>query len=244
MENVPELLRSAEYALFRDAAKERGYLVEGRVVNMADFGVPQRRRRAIVLGSRLSPLSWPEPSHDDPTRLRLGRVPWSTFRSAVHGLPIEPDGRNWHRKRNPREESVIRYRAVPLDGGDRFAMQRVLDEAGLGHLVPRCWRQKPRGTTDVFGRLWWDRPALTIRTEFYKPEKGRYLHPVADRPITVREAARLMTFSDSFQFPESQSMTSVARQIGNAVPPRMSAVLGEAIADHLASAVSTRRNAA
>ena len=116
-------------------------------------------------------------------------------------------------------KSVQRYMAVPQNGGDRFQMQDNLDRAGRGHLVPACWRNKPRGTTDVFGRLWWDRPALTIRTEFFKPEKGRYLHPSEDRPITIREAARLMSFSDSFVFPETQSMTSVARQVGNAVPP-------------------------
>ena len=68
------------------------------------------------------------------------------------------------------------------------ALLRNLDRAGLPELVPACWRNKPTGTTDVFGRLWWDRPAYTIRTEFYKPEKGRYLHPSAHPPITVREA--------------------------------------------------------
>ena len=114
-------------------------------------------------------------------------------------------------------------------------MQAALDAEGLGHLVPRCWRNKPSGTTDVFGRLWWDRPALTIRTEFYKPEKGRYLHPVADRPLTVREGARCMTFPDDLRFPEHQSMTSVARQIGNAVPPQLAAILAASIAADLDS---------
>ena len=126
-----------------------------------------------------------------------------------------------------------RYKAVPRDGGDRFAMQRNLDRAGLGHLVPRCWREKPRGTTDVFGRLWWDRPALTIRTEFYKPEKGRYLHPSAHRPITVREAARLMSFPDDFVLPEDQAMSSVARQVGNAVPPLLARRIAESLAPSL-----------
>jgi DNA (cytosine-5)-methyltransferase 1 len=77
------------------------------------------------------------------------------------------------------------------------------------------------------GRLWWDRPSVTIRTEFFKPEKGRYLHPVAHRPITHREAARLQSFPDSFVFEGSK--IEVARQIGNAVPP----LLGKAIAEHL-----------
>ena len=114
-------------------------------------------------------------------------------------------------------------------------MQRNLDRAGLAELVPACWRNKPTGTTDVFGRLWWDRPAFTIRTEFYKPEKGRYLHPSAHRPITIREAARCMSFSDDFVLPADQPMTSVARQVGNAVPP----LLARRLAETLAAALDT-----
>ena len=232
MENVPQFLTSAEFELFATAARQRGFAVEARILNAADFGVPQRRRRAFVIGSRQGHIVWPEPSYADPSK-GLGTRAWVTFGEAVEGLPIEPDGKNWHRSRNPRPESLIRYRAVPQNGGNRFEMQRALDKAGQGRLVPRCWREKPNGTTDVFGRLWWDRPALTIRTEFYKPEKGRYLHPVADRPLTLREGARCMSFPDRFVFPETQPMTSVARQIGNAVPPLMAEVLGNAIADHL-----------
>jgi len=93
-------------------------------------------------------------------------------------------------------------------------------------LLPACWRNKKSGTTDVFGRLWWDRPAFTIRTEFYKPEKGRFLHPKQHRPITHREAARLQTFPDDFIFEGSKM--EVARQIGNAVPPRLALALAEA----------------
>jgi DNA (cytosine-5)-methyltransferase 1 len=231
MENVPELLRSAEYVEFERRASGLGFEVEAEVLNAADFGVPQRRRRAIVIGTRAGAPPWPVPTHGsaDPA----AGAPWVTFREAVQGLPLQPGGRSWHRPRNPRPESVRRYKAVPRDGGDRFAMQRNLDRAGLGHLVPRCWREKPRGTTDVFGRLWWDRPALTIRTEFYKPEKGRYLHPSAHRPITVREAARLMSFPDDFVLPEDQAMSSVARQVGNAVPPLLARRIAESLAPSL-----------
>jgi DNA (cytosine-5)-methyltransferase 1 len=253
MENVPELLRSAEYVEFRRRAEELGFEVEGEILNAADFGVPQRRRRAIVIGTRGLAIPWPEPTHADPATKPLSFVaqgdtkdrdplpgssrlaPWVTFREAVEGLPLRPDGKGWHRPRKPRPESVRRYKAVPRDGGDRFAMQRNLDRAGLGDLVPRCWREKPTGTTDVFGRLWWDRPALTIRTEFYKPEKGRYLHPSAHRPITVREAARLMSFPDDFVLPEEQAMTSVARQVGNAVPPLLARAIAESLAAVLAA---------
>jgi DNA (cytosine-5)-methyltransferase 1 len=258
MENVPELLRSAEFVEFQRRAESLGFKVESAILNAADFGVPQRRRRAIVIGTRSGPIPWPAPTHADPTlvtprvtsvdkakggstlvrdtRTSVGGVePWVTFREAVEGLSLQPDGRRWHRPRNPRPESVRRYKAVPRDGGDRFAMQRNLDRVGLGDLVPRCWREKPTGTTDVFGRLWWDRPALTIRTEFYKPEKGRYLHPSAHRPITVREAARLMSFPDDFVLPEEQAMSSIARQIGNAVPPLLARRIAEALAAALAA---------
>jgi DNA (cytosine-5)-methyltransferase 1 len=270
MENVPELLSSAEYLEFRRRAEALGFEVEGAILNAADFGVPQRRRRAIVLGVRSAAGAdspWPEPTHADPSVSLVAHratkdtdppanplsfvthrvtkdkgpdtgssrlAPWVTFREAVEGLPLRADGKRWHRPRQPRPESVRRYKAVPRDGGDRFAMQRNLDRAGLGDLVPRCWREKPTGTTDVFGRLWWDRPALTIRTEFYKPEKGRYLHPSAHRPITVREAARLMSFPDDFVLPEDQSMSSIARQVGNAVPPLLARRIAEALAASLA----------
>lgn len=226
MENVPELLVSAEYAEFKKRAEaDLGFTVEEDVLNAADYGVPQRRRRAIAIGVKKGSPSWPAATHSESD--------WVSFRAAVEGLPLQPDGKAWHRARNPRPFSVRRYKAVPRDGGDRFQMQKNLDRAGLGDLVPRCWREKPTGTTDVFGRLWWDKPALTIRTEFYKPEKGRYLHPSAHRPITVREAARCMSFDDGFVFPEHQSMTSVARQIGNAVPPLLARRIAEALAAHL-----------
>ena len=134
--------------------------------------------------------------------------------------------------------SIRRYKAVPRDGGNRFQMQNNLDRAGLPDLVPPCWRKKPAGTTDVFGRLWWDKPAVTIRTEFYKPEKGRYLHPSAHRPITVREAARCMSFPDDFELLADQAMTSVARQIGNAVPPLLAQRIGDSVVTALDAADS------
>jgi DNA (cytosine-5)-methyltransferase 1 len=232
MENVPELLASAEYAEFKTRVETLGFAVDQDILNAADYGVPQRRRRAIAIGVRSGSVPWPEPTHADPDS-GCELPEWVSFRTAVEGLPLQPDGKAWHRARNPRPFSVRRYKAVPRDGGNRFQMQKNLDRAGLGDLVPRCWREKPTGTTDVFGRLWWDRPAYTIRTEFYKPEKGRYLHPSAHRPITVREAARCMSFEDSFVFPEDQSMTSVARQIGNAVPPLLARRIAAALAAHL-----------
>ena len=233
MENVPQLLESQEYTSFSREVRRRGFRLDHRVLNVADYGVPQRRKRAIVIGARVHDVPWPAATHADPERQDRARLPWVTFRRAVEGLPLRPDGENWHRDRRPRPDTVQRYQAVPKDGGSRFDMEKALDRDGLGHLVPPCWRKHRRGSYDVFGRLWWDRPATTIRTEFYKPEKGRYLHPSEHRAITVREAARLMSIPDDFVLPEEQSMTAVARQIGNAVPPALACHLAGAIVEAL-----------
>lgn len=230
MENVPELLRSAEYHAFCEAARALGYMIEGRILNAADYGVPQRRRRAIVMGSRIGAPFWPEQTHFPPSAVALGGEGWRTFRDAVDGLPLKPSGEQWHRPRNPRPMSLERYRTIPAEGEGRFELA-----ARRPDITPACWLRKKSGSTDVFGRLWWDRPAYTIRTEFYKPEKGRYLHPSQHRPITVREAARCMSFPDSFEFPDGQPMTTVAKQVGNAVPP----LLAQALATCLAAQLDT-----
>ena len=236
MENVPELLRSAEFADFKNAAeRELHYRVEGRILNAADYGVPQTRRRAIVIGTRVGNVPWPDRTHYPRGQAPEGGSEWSTFRDAVRGLPLTPNGRDWHNARNPRPMSLERYRTIPGEGEGRFELADRRPD-----ITPRCWLEKPSGSTDVFGRLWWNRPVFTIRTEFYKPEKGRYLHPTEHRPITLREAARCMTFPDPpdfwFAARGEQSMTSVAKQIGNAVPPRLAEHIAVALADHLAAA--------
>jgi DNA (cytosine-5)-methyltransferase 1 len=238
MENVPQLLTSPQFAFFCEEVDALGFNVVEGVLNAADYGAPQSRRRAIVIGSRLGLPLMPRKTHGPESDGGRGYVVVRTAFANPTPLPNKPDGRNWHVGRaGIRDTSLLRYRAVPPSGGNRFQMQDTLDAEGLGDLVPRCWRKKTSGTTDVFGRMWWDRPAPTIRTEFYKPEKGRYLHPVAHRPITVREAARLQSFPDDFVFPKHQRMTSVARQIGNAVPPVLAAALARAVQDHMAAGV-------
>jgi len=236
MENVPQMLASKEYEEFAESIEEAGvYWLDEKILNVADYGVPQRRHRAFVIGTTLETVPWPVQTHADPALGDDAYEPWRTFNEAVKWMRRKPSGRNWHRDRSPRAESIQRYKAVP-PGGNRFDMERELDKQGLGHLVPRCWRRHRTGAHDVFGRLWSDQPATTIRTEFYKPEKGRYLHPTEDRAITVREAARLMSFPDDFILREDQPMTAVARQIGNAVPPLMAQRLAESIASSLDAA--------
>jgi DNA (cytosine-5)-methyltransferase 1 len=233
IENVPEFQKSVQFEellrLMKTDRLLRKYQAAYGVLNAADYGVPQRRRRGIfvaVLGTEDVP--WPPPPLCSEA---AGRAPYATVRDAIGDLPLDPailgigtrpdGGQDLHFRRTPLPSSIERYKAIP-EGGNRFDLARNRPD-----LLPRCWAEKRSGTTDVMGRLWWDRPAFTIRTEFFKPEKGRYLHPEAHRPITHREAARLQTFPDSFVFEGSK--IEIARQIGNAVPP----VLGQALARHI-----------
>jgi DNA (cytosine-5)-methyltransferase 1 len=201
-ENVPEFLRSAEFVQYAEAAERLGYTLAHGVLKAEDFGVPQKRRRAFCIGSR---GGWP--------CLPTGNGERTNVLQAIGHLSREPSGYNWHVGRNPTPKSVERYKLIP-PGGNRFDLVRQRPD-----LAPPCWLSKKTGTTDVFGRLEWDKPASTIRTEFFKPEKGRYLHPEAHRPITHREAAALQSFPESFLFKGSKM--EVARQIGEAVPPML-----------------------
>ena len=221
IENVPQFLKSAQFAAFLDTCQSdrqlADYTIVADVLNAADYGVPQRRHRGIVIGSRIGQPLWPAPTHGPDSNTG---TPYVTVREAIGDLPREPTDKDLHLGRNPRPMSIERYRAVP-EGGNRFDLA-----SNRPDLLPDCWRRKKSGTTDVFGRLWWDKPAFTIRTEFFKPEKGRYLHPEAHRPITHREAARFQTFPDDFVFEGSK--IEIARQIGNAVPPLLArAIAGE-----------------
>lgn len=229
LENVPPILKSQEYQELRGLLEKEGYSIEGRVLNSADFGVPQTRRRAFVIGTLRGVPSFPEPTHADPSKKRdLPR--WRTVRDAFSGLPVEPTEANWHIGRNPTPMSLERYRSVP-PGGNRWDLPP--------HLMPDCWKRKTKGGTDLFGRLWWDRPSVTIRCEFYKPEKGRYLHPEAHRPITHREAARLQGFPDSFDFQGKRIEVGV--QIGNAVPPGLAEAVARHVAEHVLETAARRR---
>jgi DNA (cytosine-5)-methyltransferase 1 len=221
MENVPPLLRSAEGRAFISQTQALGYSVEGHILNSADFGAPQVRKRTIIIGSRLGAPPFPDQSHVDPKKRDLitrHKFDWVTVRQAIGDLPFEPNGDGLHFGRNPTPKSIERYKHVPA-GGNRWNLPE--------DLMPDCWKRKTKGGTDLFGRLRWNEPSVTIRTEFFKPEKGRYLHPEAHRPITHREAARLQGFPDHFKFIGSK--IDIARLIGNAVPVMLAYSIAAAV---------------
>ena len=228
MENVPQLLSSLEFEEICTALSALDFkYIEADALVAANYGVPEVRKRAIIMASKLGPISLPRPTHINPKKIKSDRDffsdrqlrPWTTVKSAIGNLPKpkgieirnDPPPLDLHFGRSPTPISTERYEAIP-PGGNRFDLLKNRPD-----ITPDCWKRKTSGGTDLFGRLWWDRPSVTIRTEFFKPEKGRYLHPTQNRPITHREAARIQSFPDDFIF--CGSKIEIARQIGNAVPP-------------------------
>ena len=261
MENVDRFLRSPEYEAMREARKPGGaledYHIETRVLNAADYGVPQRRRRVIVMATRRDlveerglPLLHPEATHAKPLKGEptvssdVNCKPWVTVGEAVFAstpelvdrleLPLR-SCKNWgielpgpfrtmelHVGRRPTEHSLRRYAAIPAGGNRHDLPEELSTVSWIGHKT---------GSGDVMGRLRSDEPSVTIRTEFYKPEKGRYLHPTADRPITHLEAAMIQGFPMDFKWCGSKAQ--IARQIGNAVPIGLGHVLARRVYEYL-----------
>jgi DNA (cytosine-5)-methyltransferase 1 len=215
-ENVPELLTDKYWRYVAEARRileQAGYFVHLGVHNLADFGVPQERFRALMIASK-TPVLPPRPFLDPST--------YVTVRDAIGNLPPIAAGERsvidaLHFSAKHKESTIATIRAVPRDGGNR--------PPGVG---PDCLRRaherqgKPM-YEDVYGRLRWDRPAITITTYSRNPASGRFVHPEQNRGLTIREAANLQGFPTSYVF--EGSLDYCFRQIGNAVPPRFAAVL-------------------
>jgi len=247
MENVPQLLDTYEHGEIVGYAERMGFIVWQDKLIAADYGVAQKRIRAFIIGCRFfhpAIVFPPRKSHYNPESNNIqialpgmgndGYLPnprkWRTVRKVIGDLP-PPEGTgirdvppplDLHFGRSPTQMSIDRYKAIPEEGMNRFDLQKARPD-----LTPNCWLKKKTGSTDLFGRLWWEKPSLTIRTEFFKPEKGRYLHPEQHRPITHREAARIQSFPDDFIFKGSK--IEIAKQIGNAVPPLLAARVADVV---------------
>lgn len=226
VENVPEFFKDPAFDGVKSEAARLGYSFVTGILNAADYGVPQRRQRAFIIGSRIGRPHLPEPTHQQfgPT-LFSDLSPWTTVRDAIGDLPLNPNNSNRHDKKNSGPLALERYSHVP-PGGNRKSLP--------DRLQLECWKNRKSssgGATDLLGRLRWDAPSLTIRTQFLKPEKGCYLHPEANRPITVREGARLQTFPDDFVFIGSNFQA--AKQIGNAVPVELARQIALSVLTHI-----------
>ena len=251
LENVPPFLKSEQYRQLQDATLAKGELSDYTldesplVVNASEFGSAQKRRRAVVVGRLrdLPPIEMKRRTGvrtvrdaigSSPASVRVKELPerMSSIRTAngVIDAPGVYETTDLHITRNFTELSLRRFEAIGV-GGNRHDLP--------DHLRAPCWLNHQDGSHDVMGRLHWERPAVTIRTEFWKPEKGRYLHPEANRPITHMEAAMLQGFPPEFRW--CGTKISIGRQIGNAVPVELGRTVAGALLDALDEAAATPR---
>ena len=228
VENVPGMQRASKsHGLFADfvAALEQTHDVAFDTVSSADYGVPQTRRRLVLVASSLGEIAMPAPTHGP-----SAEQSHITVRDAIHSLPHNVDAPeaaaiNSHKAMRLTRLNRKRIEATP-EGGDRRDWPK--------HLWPDCHSGGFGGHTDVYGRLSWDKPAPTLTTKCISYSNGRFGHPTEDRALSAREAARLQTFPDSFQF--AGGLTSQARQIGNAVPVLLARQFGQHFVEHVAEA--------
>ncbi len=213
-ENMPGLLEDARFERFKRIIAELGYRCEFAVLDAWDYGVPQRQRRLVFLGSRVGQLTLGRTQARKTVRETIGDLPkpgWSN--DPLH---------DYSEKRTQRVMDLIRR--IPKDGGGRSDLPSELQ-------LP-CHRRVD-GFYDIYGRMSWRQPAPTITGGCINPSKGRFLHPTQDRAITLREAALLQGFPPEYRFSLAEGRYRLAELIGNAFPPPFARSHATALRNHL-----------
>lgn len=226
IENVPGLHKqrapAGTFARFCKALRDAEFHVASAVVDCQNYGVPQRRRRLIVMASRFGPIRIPWPTHGK----LAGDLPVSTVGEWIGDLPPIGPGEAHplvpnHVASALTELNLKRLEATPVGGG----------RADWPPELRLACHAEHDGHSDVYGRMRADAPAPALTTKCTSISNGRFGHPTQNRPISVREAASLQTFERDFVF--EGGIKSATRQIGNAVPVLLAQRMGEAFMDHL-----------
>ena len=234
VENVPGLQRfsledGGPFSALVDHLNKDGYSIAADVIAAQDYGAPQVRRRLVLIASRLGEIALPEPTHG-PKKTKA----YMTVRDAIGNFPPVEQGAE-----HPDKLSYPNHRAAALSA---LNLERIKHTGANGRrdwpdrLLPSCYAVKKdgkqyNGHSDCYTRLAWEEPAPGLTTRCISYSNGRFGHPEQDRAITVREAASLQGFPNSFVF--TGSLNSMARQIGNAVPVAVAKAFGEHFVKHV-----------
>jgi DNA (cytosine-5)-methyltransferase 1 len=221
IENVPGITKvsgNSTYKRFISVLDRCGYFYDASDIDAKCYGVPQTRRRHILIARRSSPLRMPEATHGP------DRLPYETVKNVISHFPpinagdTHPDVPN-HRASALSEVNFQRIKYSRKNGGDRRDWP--------DDLILDCHKGNYQGHTDVYGRMWWNRPAPALTCKCASLSNGRYGHPEQDRAISLREAAALQTFPDDYVF-YGKSKTDICNQIGNAVPVKLAEIISQA----------------
>lgn len=224
MENVPKIRETNVYGAFLNILNRNGYHVSSQVVYCPNYGIPQTRRRFVLIASLLGPIDIIAPTHnpkDVHVRDFIGNLP-ELLAGAVD--PNDP----MHRSAALSDKNLRRIRASVPGGTWRDWPEE---------LRCACHRKESGQTySSVYGRMTWEQIGPTITTQFFSYGTGRYGHPEQDRALSLREGALLQTFPRNYNFinPEQPFVFGdIARHIGNAVPVRLGEIIGLSILNHL-----------
>lgn len=215
LENVPSIV---DYTLFKTIVmklKKLGYSLDYKVVNVSEYNVPQRRKRLVLVGSKLGEI-----------KIAAGVKTIITVKDALSKINdnIKNDGlHNMYPRHSEHIQKMISL--VPKNGGSRKDLPE--------QFKLECHKKKNIGFTDIYGRLKWDSVSSTITGGCLNPSKGRFLHPEEDRCISAREAALLQTFPINYKFPTDLTKDKIALLIGNALPPEFSRIQAKNIFQHI-----------
>ena len=222
VENVPGLHSNKEQSIlpeFLAFLSKLGYAFDDGIVNANHFGVPQNRMRYLLIASRLTKnVTLPVPQRTDELVVRRFLGVANGFSAIAAGHKDQSSFQ--HSAAALSADNMRRMKLTPPSGGDRSSWKNRAD------LQIPAYEGKDEIFRDVYARMYWDRPAPTITTRFMSFSNGRFGHPDENRAISIREGATLQTFPKSFEFFGS-SQTSVAKQIGNAVPPELAKRIGQ-----------------
>jgi len=202
MENVPGLANYGKFLAFTESLKCAGYDVVYKILDVSEFGVPQRRKRLILSANRIGK-----------SKLAIPQREKISVRVAIGGLTkVGESGDAIHDHSGAKHSDGVKalIAAIPKDGGSRASLP---DEMQL-----ECHKRNP-GFNDVYGRMKWDSVSPTITGGCTNPSKGRFLHPEHNRSITLREAAILQGFPLTYKFNFSHGKQAISLMIGNALPP-------------------------
>jgi DNA (cytosine-5)-methyltransferase 1 len=228
MENVPDLMNFKNGAVFNDfidLLAECDYQVKPNLVYCPDYGIPQNRKRLVLLASRLGPIELMEQTHNPSNYKKVTDT--ISFLPPIEAGEICSDD-PLHRSSRLSDLNLKRIRSSK-PGGSWKDWER--------SLVSMCHKRSTgESYSGIYGRMEWDKPAPTITTQFYGFGNGRFGHPEQDRAISLREGALLQTFPANYEFvsPNEQiKIKTLGRHIGNAVPVKLARVIAHSVKRHL-----------
>lgn len=220
VENVPGIRDKGKSVLdnFISTLEENGYFYAYKVANAKDYGVPQNRKRFVLIASRFFQPIIPEGTYGTQEQS------YRTVRDAIEKYPAIKAGESHltihnHQAASLSDLNLERIRNTPHSGGDRRSWP--------AHLILDCHNNGHTGHTDVYGRMCWDKVSPTLTARCFSLSNGRYGHPTQDRAISLREAAAIQSFDDDYVF--YGNTMSIGKQIGNAVPVKMAETLAKYI---------------